>query len=1027
MIAIPLLLSLVIATNPVPNLRVPAGFVVTEFADSTLANDILSMTVDSRGRIVVAGHGYIRILIDDDSDGRADRAVQFANSPRDGAQGMLWEGDSLYVSGDGGLRRFRATKDGLHAAWGSALIRAAGTGGEHVAHSIKRGPDGRLYWLLGNSAGVRSNFVQLQNSPIRDPLAGCLVRFSPNLQKTEVVADGLRNAYDFDFNLQGEPFTFDSDNERCVSLPWYEGTRFYRLQPGGHYGWLNPQRAETWRTPPYVFDVVVPLLDLGRGSPTAVVCYRAQQFPRRYQGSFFLFDWTFGRVYSVSLEPTGAGYRATKEIFLESTGDDGFAPTSALVHPTTGDLFIAIGGRGTRGSVYRVRYQRPADLPAALPASTRASSTESAPSSSSLRQSIQSLSKSGPSDQLSTLQRLLSVRNELTPGEIRSAVLATWNGPERSIRQAAASLLSLQSANELHSMAEQVQTDAHRATLVMASIEPARKLAEAEATRLLQSGQTAEMRLVGVRAIQLLLGGQGSRSLEGTTWEGYSARLPWWLDPATIPAWRRRLPRMIQSLMTAPSRSVEGNLSWEAFATRLAGQLEPATLTIIRTAFPSGEAILDRELSRTLAMIGDEDPGLLERVSQRWSSTSDPIDDVHYLLVFARLQGPRTPALTRTTAHTLLLLDDKLTNRKGNRERNWYLRISELYTELARRDPGLHQALLADPVFGKPDHALFAHAAGFSKAAAVRRFLTRAATDSSFEWNADLVSLLGELPQEEALPVARTLWQRGGLQEPLLRILAQHPAEEDRSRFWEGLGSPQLVTVQLCLDALGKLKVQKTAANLLPIVQAFGRLPDEKATQAIRRQFARDLAQWTGQTSFGLNKELWRTWFMAEFPAEASKLLQSDGIDRTAWDRRLAKVDWSEGTAERGRAVFQQVNCASCHSGARALGPDLKGVTNRFSRDDLFTAILQPSRDISARYRTTQIITSDDKIYQGLIVYEAVDSLLLQTGPATTARITNQQITSKRTTDISLMPAGLLDKATDRDIADLYAYLKSLR
>ena len=127
----------------------------------------------------------------------------------------------------------------------------------------------------------------------------------------------------------------------------------------------------------------------------------------------------------------------------------------------------------------------------------------------------------------------------------------------------------------------------------------------------------------------------------------------------------------------------------------------------------------------------------------------------------------------------------------------------------------------------------------------------------------------------------------------------------------------------------------------------------------------------------------------------------------------------------RGRAVFQQVSCASCHSGAQALGPDLRGVTNRFSRDDLLTAILQPSRDISPRYRTTQIITSDDKIYQGLIIYEAVDSLLLQTGPAATVRVVNQQIVSKRTTDTSLMPAGLLDKCSDGEIVDLYAYLKS--
>ena len=66
------------------------------------------MTVDPRGRVVVAGRGYIRILVDDDGDGKADRAIDFADAPKDGAMGLLWEGDTLYFTGDGGLRRFRS-------------------------------------------------------------------------------------------------------------------------------------------------------------------------------------------------------------------------------------------------------------------------------------------------------------------------------------------------------------------------------------------------------------------------------------------------------------------------------------------------------------------------------------------------------------------------------------------------------------------------------------------------------------------------------------------------------------------------------------------------------------------------------------------------------------------------------------------------------------------------------------------------------------------------------------------------------
>jgi putative heme-binding domain-containing protein len=162
------------------------------------------------------------------------------------------------------------------------------------------------------------------------------------------------------------------------------------------------------------------------------------------------------------------------------------------------------------------------------------------------------------------------------------------------------------------------------------------------------------------------------------------------------------------------------------------------------------------------------------------------------------------------------------------------------------------------------------------------------------------------------------------------------------------------------------------------------------------------------------------------YPDLVKKLGGADGVDMEAWRKRLAAIDWDAGDSNRGKAVFARANCAACHSGSQAMGPDLSGVAGRFSRDDLFTAILQPSKDISPRYRTTQIETSDGRTYQGLIVYEAVDGLILQTGPAETVRLPGSKIESKRLTAISMMPPGLLDRLADSEIADLYSFLKSL-
>src|SRR5438128_4719753 len=148
------------AQAPPHGLRVPDGFEVTEFADGKLANDIFCMTVDPRGRVLVSGRGYLRILVEG-KDGRAERALDFAAGPKDGAQGLLWEGDTLYFTGDGGLRRYH-DRDGDGRADGpSELIRKLKTGGEHDAHAIRRGPDGWLYVLCGNNTGVTRAFAQL--------------------------------------------------------------------------------------------------------------------------------------------------------------------------------------------------------------------------------------------------------------------------------------------------------------------------------------------------------------------------------------------------------------------------------------------------------------------------------------------------------------------------------------------------------------------------------------------------------------------------------------------------------------------------------------------------------------------------------------------------------------------------------------------------------------------------------------------------------------------------------------------------
>src|SRR4029450_1046967 len=95
----------------------------------------------------------------------------------------------------------------------------------------------------------------------------------------------------------------------------------------------------------------------------------------------------------------------------------------------------------------------------------------------------------------------------------------------------------------------------------------------------------------------------------------------------------------------------------------------------VRGAFPTGNDDLDREITRILAAVEDDDPELLRRVAERVSVEDDPVACVHYLIVLARLKAPRAKAVTAQAADALLRLDARITAGKLNRDRNWPLRL----------------------------------------------------------------------------------------------------------------------------------------------------------------------------------------------------------------------------------------------------------------------------------------------------------------------------------------------------------------
>jgi putative heme-binding domain-containing protein len=327
--------------------------------------------------------------------------------------------------------------------------------------------------------------------------------------------------------------------------------------------------------------------------------------------------------------------------------------------------------------------------------------------------------------------------------------------------------------------------------------------------------------------------------------------------------------------------------------------------------------------------------------------------------------------------------------------------------------------------FGHPDHIVFVRAMKLAPVTAAEKFLSAAKQDKTYVWTPAVVELLAALPPEKVQKLLRELWDRPGLEDAVIRVLALQPRAADRMKFTVGLKSLDPELVRISAHAVAQLTPEAKTEVYVQSVKALRRFPDDKANTAVRAELVALLQKYSGQ-KIGADAKAWAAWVIEHDPLTEKPLNATDGFDAAAWQKRLAGIDWARGDAARGRVAFTKATCAACHDGGGAVGPSLLGISKRFGRDDLLTAILQPSKDVSPRYRPTRIVTTDDKAYTGIIVYEATDGVILQTGADSTVRIAGANIASGKQVEVSLMPTGLIDKLTDAEIADLLAYLATL-
>ena len=313
---------------------------VSLFASEPLVRNASAIAVDTKGRICVGqGPQYrgptpetegdrVDLLIDDDGDGRADRAHTFAMG-FNSIQGLAWRGGDLYVANAPDLTIVRDLDGDDRADEYVRLFTGLGSL-EHGLHGLNFGPDGKLYLSKGNTKGRNTLeqlaprvFRELWNLPspegapdFPEPVVtsaenyqknykepqddwgqqGGILRCDPDGQNLEIVSRGMRNPWDIAFDDHFQWLGTDNDQT--------QGDKFIAPFFGAHYGWGH-EWSYDWEGKGHLPTVPAngPLFE---GSGAGVVWFDEPALPERFRKSFLVADWMRRVIYAYRPEWQGA-------------------------------------------------------------------------------------------------------------------------------------------------------------------------------------------------------------------------------------------------------------------------------------------------------------------------------------------------------------------------------------------------------------------------------------------------------------------------------------------------------------------------------------------------------------------------------------------------------------------------------------------------------------------------------------------------------------------------------------------------
>jgi putative membrane-bound dehydrogenase-like protein len=960
----------------------------------------------------------IVILEDSKGTGKADKATTFYQAPDflaplgiAVAKDPIGPGYKVYICHSPDILVFE-DKDGDGKADGPPKKLLTGFGGidhDHGVHGILIGPDGKLYFSVGDQ-GVHN----LQSSDGKgrkwttnhtDCQGGTIWRCDLDGKNLELLAHNFRNEYEPCVDSFGNIFVSDNDDDGS------QQTRICYVMPGGNYGYWprGPGQTHWHEEQP---GVVPKILRTGFGSPTGMCVYEGTLLPKKYWGQLLHTDAGPRQVRCYHLKPKGAGYEVERQDIVTST-DTWFRPSDICVAPD-GSVFISdwydpgVGGHGmgdtTRGRIYRLapKGNKPSVPKVDLDGEEEFQAALGSPALSVRYMPIAKLRKMQSNQSnysgISTLCKA-AIGESKPGGKVQARALLFLSEWWKRL-----DLEKVKSNDDLKTLA------AGLGLSLIAGLDIA------------SSSEDLRLELLAAR-ISTDLTAFGREPTIGLSKESLGEFIGRALAESPLPSVRREAllslrngnPSDVRKPIYKLAKQYDGKDRFYLEAIGIAvGHHDQKRREIILADFEKEFPEWNKKVADLIWEL--RPPSVMPKLGKRLIDTSLPLEQllqiVDILSGTQDISGGQSMIQALTADAPAEVRDRILAKLKENLPGKWRdLRRSKELAEGTDR-------FLEKPETRSLGLALVGVAA---KEDSIGR-VADIARDSkeSLSVRSAAIAALGAM----SIPAATKTLEGLLAIEPAELRLRVVQAFGEQLNLYSSDREPAMKALTSVMRANDRdLAMRRTAAQALAgTYHGTEWLLDQGGKKQLSDDIRADVGRLLRNSPFGDLQERALVVFAA--PRLDPKKLPS-----------IASLMTRPGDPARGKQILAEsqkndLQCLKCHTiqgvGGN-VGPDLSAIGKKASRENLFESILFPSKAIADQYLSWIVETNSGLQITGLLVEETPDHITIRDANAKDTKIAKKDIASREKSSVSIMPADLLAYMTEDDLVDMVEYLFTLK